>query len=227
MWYITQDELSSYKSWFDLSRYTGEELDIYIELAADIIDDYIWYTLEYTPVVNEQWTVSIPHDNQLLINTNSTFISWVTDLSVNTWGSEYIALSLANINIFNNAWYFYLPLIMDLDRLDRWLSWQSKVHYKVSYTKEDKWVPNSFKLASSKIIWNLLRSDYNLENWISGSDKQVQSFTSNDYTVKLWGSSLTYQWQFNSTGWAIDNPYIDDGVKALLYKFKRTRQNTY
>ena len=55
----------------------------------------------------------------------------------------------------------------------------------------------------------------------------MQSFTSWDYTVKLWGSSLSYKWKYNSIWGASDNPFIDDWVKSLLYKLKRTSQNTY
>ena len=227
MWYITKEELEIYKSGFDLSIYSWEELDIYIEMADEIINDYIWYKINYDPVVDEHWTAIVQHDSQLYVQLKSTYVDTVTSLSANTYGTEYISLPITYLNLFSESWYFYLPLSVDFYNTGRRFSSQDKVNYKVSYTKEDKGIPNKVKLAASKIIWNLLRSNYNLTNWISGSDEQVQSFTSWDYTVKLWGSSLSYQWKFSSTWGAINNPYIDDGVKALLYKLKRTRQNTY
>jgi len=227
MWYITVEELSSYKNGYDLSWYSDAELEVYIELATELIDDYIWYSINYEPVIEEKWTVIIPSDNNLLINTKSTFIDSITELKLSTYGDEYIVMDLNYLTIFENPWYFYIPLTVDFFQLNRRLVTQSKINYKVSYTKEDKWIPNKVKLACSKIIWNLLRTDYNANNWIFWSDKSVQSFTSWDYTVKLWGSSLSYKWKYNSIWGASDNPFIDDWVKSLLYKLKRTSQNTY
>lgn len=227
MWYITKDELETYKNGFDLSWYTWEELDVYIDIADDLINDYIGYKIDYTPVTDEQWTWIVQHDSQLYIKLNSTYIDTVTALKANTYWNEYIDLPITYLNLFQKAWYFYLPLSVDFYNTGRRFNDQQKINYKVSYTKEDRWIPNTVKLAASKIIWNILRADYNLQNGVSGSDKQVQSFTSGDYTVKLWGSSLQYQGKYNASWWAINNPYIDDWIKALLYKFKRTSQNSY
>jgi len=227
MWYITIDELETYKSGFDVSWYTWEELEVYIDIATELIDDYIWYSIDYNPIIDEEWKAIIKPDQQLYIKLKSTFIDTITALSVNTYWAEYIDLPLTYLNLFEKPWYFEVPLSTDFFNTGRRFTSQDKLNYKVSYTKEDKWIPNKVKLASAKIIWNLLRADYNAQNWISWSDKAVQSFTSWDYTVKLWGSSLSYQWKYNASWWATDNPYIDDWVKSLLYKLKRTRQNTY
>ena len=226
MGYITQAELEVYKSWFNLSAYTWEELEVYIDIATELIDDYLWYSINYDSVVDEVWTAKVQWDWQLYLKLKSTFVDWVNTISVNSYWAEYIDLDLGYMNLFNKPWYLYVPLSVDFYNTSRRFASQSKINYKVSYTKEDKWIPERVKLASSKIIWNLLRADYTNKNWIAWSDKSVQSFTSWDYTVKLWGSTLSYQWKYNSAG-AVNNPYLDDWVKALLYKLKKTYQNTY
>lgn len=224
MGYITTAELEIYKNGFDLTDYTEEALEVYIDLASDLVNNYIGYEINYDAVIGEQGQARVQSDNQLFIKTKATFINEITSFKVNTFWNEYIDTPMTYANIFKEAWYFYLPLNSDIGR---GFPNQDKVSYKISYTKQDKWIPAAIKLATAKVIWNLLRADQNLQNWIAGSDKQIQSFTSWDYTVKLWGSSLSYQWKYNAWWWAVDNPYIDDGVKSLLYKFKKTRQNTY
>lgn len=227
MLYITVDQLLSYKTWFDLSWYSNIELETYIWIASDLINDYIWYSFNYDAVVDEQWQAIIQKDWQLFITLKWTNINAVTSLKANTYWSNYTTIPIENINLFSKPWYFYLSFSTDFYNTGRRFLSQDKISYKVSYTKLDKWIPALVALATSKIVWNLLRADYNLQNWISWSEKTVQSFTSWDYTVKLWGSSLSYQWKYNAAWWAIDNPYIDDWVKTLLYKFKKTSQNTY
>ena len=226
MIYITPIELLEYKIWFDLSWYTEAELLTYIEIAQSLIDDYIWYSIDYSPVIDEVWHWVIQRDQKLFITLKSRNIDTVTALSLNTYWWEYINQSLTYINLFKKAWYFFLTFTADfyavyLRPVNPW-----KIDYKVSYTREDKGIPTVIKLAVTKIVWNILRADYNLRNWIAWTDWTIQSFTSWDYSVKLSGSTLAYKWVW-SNWWNINNIYIDDWVKSLLYKLKTTWQNTY
>ena len=226
MIYLTPTELLEYKIWFDLSWYTEAELEVYIDIAQWLIDDYIWYSIDYSPIVDElgQWVIQ--KDWQLFISLKSRDIDTISSLQLNTYWDVYTEADITYINLFSKPWYFYLNTVSEyfipiFHALKPW-----RVDYKISYTKQDKWIPSTIKFAVSKVVWNLLRADYNLTNWVAWTDWTIQSFTSWDYSVKLSGSTLAYKWIWNNW-WSVNNLYIDDWVKSLLYKLKRTWQNTY
>lgn len=226
MIYLTPAELLEYKIWFDLSWYTTTELETYIEMAQSLIDDYIWYSIDYSPVIDELGHWVIQRDWQLFITLKSRDIDAITDLKIHTYWWEYISHPLTYINLFSKPWYFYLDFTPDYYYTYNRALAPWKIDYKVSYTKIDKWVPSTIKFAMTKVVWNILRADYNFRNWVAWTDGTIQSFTSGSYSVKLSGSTLSYRWVW-SNWWNINNIYIDDWVKSLLYKLKRTWQNTY
>ena len=226
MIYMTPTELASYKTWFDLSGYTDLELEMYIEMAQSLIDDYIWYGIDYEPVVDELMNWVVQRDRQLFVSLKSRDIDTITGLKVNSYWWTYIDMPLTYLNLFSKAWYFYLDFSPEFYYTYFRVMVPWRIDCKVSYTKIDKWIPAVIKFAITKIIWNILRADYNLQNWVAWTDWTIQSFTSWDYSVKLSGSTLAYTWVWGSW-WSINNIYMDDWVQALLYKLRRTGQNIY
>lgn len=226
---MTVNELLAIPTWVDLSGYTSDQLNFWLEIWKGLIEDYtgriFWYGT-YT----DKWETVVDRSGRIVLTTKALPIETVQSVFVWVPGTQKIELQVPYLDIFADKGYMYyntqssIGTAMHSAYPSVVLTRADKVSYEIAYETSAS-IPTMLKQALALIVWNLAKKNKIMqETWVSWVASSISSFKSWDYSVHFWQD--TSRSQYTPQGRGTDD-LISPDVMEILKKYKFIKQNLY